>query len=176
MKVSNYISAILIGVTTTLQIQSTLANECVDVADNPNIELQLSPFKKTKSSLSVSAFKYGRYCGSSNTKDKQPCNNTDKACMIRDRCFGKAGDDDVAKCKCRADFITNLAGSLHIGCDDSVKGEIGYEEFCGSFDLATRSNLCLFCKVLEGSETPDGCVDHVARNTCKGACSSLDEL
>ena len=148
MKVSNYISAILVGVTTTLQIQSALATECVDVADNPNIELQLAPFKKTKSPLSVSAFKYGRYCGKTNTKAKTPCNNTDKACMIRDRCFGKARDDDVAKCKCRADFITNLAGSLHIGCDDSVKGEVGYEEFCGSFDLATRSNLCLFCKVL----------------------------
>ena len=173
MKVSNCISAILVGVTTTLQ--TTLASsECVDVVDNPNIELQLSAYKKTKSPLSVSAFKYGRYCGSSNTKDKQPCNNTDKACMIRDRCFGKAGDD-VAKCKCRADFITNLAGSLHIGCDDSATG-VGYEEFCGSFDLATRSNLCLFCKVLEGSETPDGCVDHVARNTCKAACSTLDEL
>ena len=36
MKVSNYISAILVGVTTTLQIQSILANECVDVTDNPN--------------------------------------------------------------------------------------------------------------------------------------------
>jgi hypothetical protein len=95
--------------------------------------------------------------------------------VIQDRCIAKAGDDDVAKCKCRADYITNLAGSLHIGCDDSVKGEVGYEEFCGSFDLATRSNLCLFCKVLEElEETP--CSDHYARNTCKEACSSLDEL
>ena len=80
MKVSNYISAILVSVIITLQIQSTIASsECVDVADNPNVELQLAAFKKTKSPLSVSAFKYGRYCGSSNTKDKQPCNNTGKS-------------------------------------------------------------------------------------------------